>query len=101
MSGTPAHEIGIPASVIIELGLLLSLDLIKINGWPDEVFRPVLDAFPQIPVTLRAAPKAPVLRLPHGDPYDRIIAATAWDLNATLITKDGNITDSDPAKVIW
>lgn len=93
--------IGIPATVVRELGLLLALDKIEVKGSPVNVFAPVLARWPQVPISLRAALKAPVLGLPHGDPYDRMIAATAWDLDVPLLTKDGNITDSGVVKVIW
>jgi PIN domain nuclease of toxin-antitoxin system len=39
--------------------------------------------------------------LPHADPFDRIIVATARQHRLTLITKDANITDSGVVKVLW
>lgn len=37
----------------------------------------------------------------HGDPIDRIIAATATVEGMTLITKDGKIRQSNVCKCIW
>ncbi|MFA7322123.1 MAG: type II toxin-antitoxin system VapC family toxin [Dokdonella sp.] len=37
----------------------------------------------------------------HGDPADRIIAATAVILNAALITADGKLRASRAVKTIW
>jgi PIN domain nuclease of toxin-antitoxin system len=37
----------------------------------------------------------------HGDPTDRIIAATAIVENCTLITKDGRIRQSNVCKTLW
>lgn len=54
-----------------------------------------------LPTSLEAALKAPVLALPHPDPYDRLIVAEALVLGVPLITKDGNITDSDVVRVVW
>ena len=45
--------------------------------------------------------KAPVLALPHADPFDRLIVAEAIVLGVPLITKDGNITDSGVVRVVW
>jgi len=37
----------------------------------------------------------------HGDPADRIIVATAIDLNVPLITKDKVIENCKKIKTIW
>lgn len=37
----------------------------------------------------------------HGDPMDRMIAATAVELNCPLITHDERIRSFDPCKTIW
>lgn len=37
----------------------------------------------------------------HGDPADRIIAATAIMLNAALVTADGKLRASRAVKTIW
>jgi PIN domain nuclease of toxin-antitoxin system len=97
----PPETIGIPATVVRELGLLLALDKIEVRGSPLDVFAPVLERWPQIPISLRAALKAPVTGLPHGDPNDRMIVATALDLGVPLLTKDANITDSGVVEVVW
>ena len=37
----------------------------------------------------------------HGDPADQLIAATAIELGATLITADRNLLDSPAVKTLW
>lgn len=37
----------------------------------------------------------------HPDPADRMIAATALFLGATLVTKDGKMHQSAPVKCLW
>ena len=37
----------------------------------------------------------------HGDPMDRIIAATAIVEDCTLISKDGNLRKANLCRVIW
>jgi PIN domain nuclease of toxin-antitoxin system len=41
------------------------------------------------------------LALPHGDQFDRIIAATAKVHRLPLITKDPNITDAAVVSTLW
>jgi PIN domain nuclease of toxin-antitoxin system len=38
---------------------------------------------------------------PHADPADRIIAATALSLGATLVTKDDKLQNYPHVKTIW
>jgi len=38
---------------------------------------------------------------PHGDPADRIIAATALSLGAVLVTKDDKLQSYQHVKTIW
>lgn len=93
--------IGISAAVVIELGYLIHLDAIEFDGRPSDVFAGPLANTPQIPISLSIALAAPALGLPHKDPYDRLIVATARELGVPLITKDGNITNSGLVRVVW
>lgn len=86
---------------VVELGRLIDAGTIQVDGRPSDWFAPVFKRFPVLPASLNAAIAAPVLRLPHGDPFDRLIVAEALALRVPLITKDGNITDSGLVRVIW
>lgn len=94
-------ELAFTSTTVAELGQLIHDDKIEFEGRPDDVFGPSLAKFTQVPLTLAAALKAPALGLPHNDPADRLIVATALDLGVPLVTKDGNITDSDVVRVVW
>ena len=94
-------ELAIAPTTVAELGQLIHDDKIEFEGRPSDVFGPVLASLVQVPFSLSAALKAPVLGLPHGDPADRLIVATALDLGVPLVTKDGNITDSGVVRVLW
>lgn len=37
----------------------------------------------------------------HGDPADRLIAATAVVMKATLLTKDGKLRQSELVPTLW
>jgi PIN domain nuclease of toxin-antitoxin system len=55
-----------------------------------------------VPVDNRIAVKSVLLTaLLHDDPADRIIAATALTLGATLVTKDERLRNLRPLRTIW
>ncbi len=94
-------ELGISATTVIELGQLIHDETVRVEGRPSSAFASALATIIQVPVSLDMAIAAPALALPHADPADRIIVATALNLGVPLITKDGNITDSGIVRVIW
>lgn len=97
-----AGELAIPSPVIMELGFLIDNDRLDLRGSsPQDIFGSALSYHVVVPMTLAAAVRAPRLDLPHGDPYDRMIVASALDLALPLLTKDGNITDAEIVRVIW
>lgn len=96
------RELAIPSAAIMELGRLLDAGKIDLGSRrPSSVFEQALTYNAVLPTSLEAALKAPVLALPHPDPYDRLIVAEALVLGVPLITKDGNITDSGIVRVAW
>jgi PIN domain nuclease of toxin-antitoxin system len=102
ISDAKAGDIAVSSATIIELGRLIDADEFSMKTRrPSDVFDPALKFYPVLPTSLAAAISAPVLRLPHSDPYDRLIVAEALALGVPLITKDGNITDSGIVRVIW
>lgn len=95
-------ELAITSASIMELGRLIEAGKLDLVGRrPSEVFADALGYNVVIATSLEAAIKAPVLGLPHSDPYDRLIVAEALVLGVPLITKDGNITDSGVVRVVW
>lgn len=96
-----AGEIVVSSHSVVELGRLIDEGKVKVDGRPSDWFAPVFRRFPVLPATLDAAIRAPVLALPHADPFDRLIVAEALILGVPLITKDGKITDSGLVRVVW
>jgi len=100
-NATP-DALAITDNTIMEIGYLLHLGKLDYGTRNAvDVLSPTLAKVTRIPITLTAAINAPSLPLPHGDPHDRLIVATALELGVPLITKDGNITDSGIVPVIW
>ena len=60
--------------------------------WLNEALRksPVREA----PLTHAIAIKSRTILLPHEDPADRFIAATAWEYGLILITEDEHLKQS-------
>ena len=77
------------------LTLTLALDV-----WIEQVESLPFLAFQ--PVDNRIASRAVRLDgFPHRDPADRMIAATALELGATLITADARLRGYTPVKTVW
>lgn len=98
---TPFEQLAISDVTLREIGLLLHARRISFSGSPRSVLSALLDFVTVLPITLDIAIAAPALALPHGDQFDRIIAATAKIHRLTLITKDANITDAAVVSTVW
>lgn len=70
---------------VVELGRLIDAGTIEVDGRPSDWFAPIFRRFPVLPASLNAAIAAPVLRLPHADPFDRLIVAEALVLRVPLL----------------
>ena len=60
-----------------------------------------MPGFTLLPLTARVAAAAARLVLPHPDPADRFITATALAANATLVTRDERLRSSDLVRTDW
>jgi PIN domain nuclease of toxin-antitoxin system len=98
---TPYEQLGISDVTLQEVGMLYHAGKIKPKKSPAETFGPFLDHFVVLPITLDIALAAPDLKLPHNDPFDRIIAATARVHKVPLLSKDENLADSGLVPIVW
>lgn len=98
-----AGVVGIPAICFWEVAMLDRYGRITIK-------EPVVDwlkiastreKIRVLPITPEIAAESAAVGLPHGDPADRLIVATALAHGAPLVTKDGKIADAGVVKVIW
>lgn len=97
-----ADRVGVSAISVFELAELaerrrIGLDA-PIRAW-------VLEALAQervepLPVTTEVAVDAAQLRF-TGDPFDRIIYATARAKDAQLVTRDERMRDFDAERTVW
>jgi PIN domain nuclease of toxin-antitoxin system len=98
---TSYEQLAIADVTLQEIGLLLHSGRIKLQGTPTVILGRLLNYVSVLPITLEIAVAAPALALPHGDQFDRIIAATAKIHRLSLITKDANITDAGIVATLW
>jgi len=98
---TAYEQLAIADVTLQEIGLLLLSGRISIQGSPASVLGKLLNYVSVLPITLEIAIVAPALALPHGDQFDRVIAATAKVHRLPLITKDANITDAAVVATLW
>jgi PIN domain nuclease of toxin-antitoxin system len=54
-----------------------------------------------LPINAEIAADAVRVPLPHRDPFDRVIAATARVNGLVLITRDRQITDASVVETLW
>lgn len=54
-----------------------------------------------LPVDWRIAADAPFVGVPHKDPFDRLIVATALRQRMKLVTKDENIHQCPGLECVW
>jgi len=82
--------------VLVEKGRIVLRS--KIDVWLDGAMEkaPLLEA----PITHEIARKSRLVRLPHQDPADRFIAATAMTLELTLISADERMFHSRDFSVL-
>ncbi len=98
---TPYEQLAISDATLQEIGLLLHAGRISFRGSAPVVLGRLLNFVTVLPITLDIAILAPALALPHGDQFDRVIAATAKAHGIPLITQDANIADSSVVAILW
>ena len=92
----PKTELYLSPISIWELTILASKGRVVLNSEVDDWVTEALFRVPitQTPLTIQAALEANRLNLPHRDPADRFIVATAIAFGLTLATADTRILDA-------
>ena len=99
--GEPLH---VSAISVWEVAMLVERGRLELTI-PVEAWIARAEAAPEIsfvPVEHRTALRSVLLQdFPHRDPADRIIAATALDLGAALLTGDRRLREYAPLETVW
>ena len=87
--------------VLLEISYLSAKGRINDSDGIDDLLARISDSFRVVPISAEIASLALALDLPHGDPFDRVIAATAKAHKIPLITRDRLISGSGLIETIW
>jgi PIN domain nuclease of toxin-antitoxin system len=96
-----AGEAVISDITLLEIAMLAKRDRIKLAVSAKEYLRGIQRNYPPLPISSEIAAMAMDLDLPHADPFDRIIVATARHHELPLLTRDKNLSASGVVRVVW
>lgn len=101
ISGVAKGNLLIAKAVLLEISMLLKKGRIVVVGEGLAFLARVEELFEIVPINARIADLAARLELPHGDPFDHVITATARVHGVPLLTRDRAITDSGVVEITW
>jgi PIN domain nuclease of toxin-antitoxin system len=100
--GEPRNELWLSPISTWEYFVLVERGRVAVTGdpaaWLRRVFREV--PFREAPINHEVAMRSRTVDLPHGDPADRFIAATASAFELTLVTADDRLLHSRMYQVL-
>src|SRR5262245_43210306 len=73
---------------LLELSILAKRGTIELEPTPSSFLKDLFSRLVVLPIDAEIAVDAAFLDLPHADPFDRVIVATARRHRLTLVTKD-------------
>ncbi len=99
---SPANELWLSPISVWETLLLVERGRLKVRGQPAAVVNDMLKAGPfrEAPVTHAVAMHSRRVQLPHEDPADRFLAATAVVYDLTLVTADDRMLNASGLSVL-
>jgi PIN domain nuclease of toxin-antitoxin system len=86
---------------LFEVAMLAAKGRIEFDDGLSSALRLISGLFSVVPIDGSIAANAVNLPLPHSDPFDRIIVATARRHELTLLTRDREISKSGLIDVVW
>lgn len=87
--------------VLLEVAYLHGKGRIEVEDGLDTLLKKISDSFHVVPIDREIAGLAVSLELPQGDPFDRVISATAIAHKAPLLTRDREIKKCEAVPTIW
>ena len=98
----PTNEIWLSPISVWEFLLLLEKGRLEVDGPPEQWISRAYAAAPfrEAPLTVEIALATRSTGLPHRDPADNFIIATAKVLNLTLVTSDERLCDAKGVPVL-
>lgn len=101
ISASSKADLVISDLVLLETSMLVAKGSLHLACRPEQLLSKIVESFRVIPIDPQIAHLALSLDLPHGDPFDRVIAATAKVHKIPLLTRDQAITSSGVVDIVW
>lgn len=86
---------------LLEMAMLAAKGRIACQAGVATTLKTITRKVAVIPIDAAIAAEAMELALPNGDPFDRIIVATARQRKLPILTRDRAITESGLVETIW
>lgn len=86
---------------LFEIAMLAKKGRIILSVPVEEYLRVIQRNYPLLTITSEIASMAVDLDLPQGDPFDRIIVASALHHKLPVLTRDKNISASGLVRTVW
>ncbi|MCW1884424.1 type II toxin-antitoxin system VapC family toxin [Luteolibacter flavescens] len=86
---------------LLEVSMLLSKGRLQTRQEPVFLLGKIADSFRILPISPEIAALATSLALPQGDPFDRVIAATAVHHGIPLLSRDKALKRSKAVDILW
>ena len=86
---------------LLEIAMLAKKGRIELSVSAEEYLRAIQRNYPLLTITSEIASLAVDLDLSQGDPFDRIIVASAIHHKLPLLTRDKNISASGLVRTVW
>jgi PIN domain nuclease of toxin-antitoxin system len=98
----PSNELWLSPISLWEVLTLGEKRRLTLNPTPQEWIADTLDAFPmrEAPITYQVAQETARVQLPHRDPADRLLVATARVFDLTLVTADEQLLKARQVSVL-
>ena len=96
-----AGEVVLSDITLFEIAMLVKKGRIELSVPIEEYLRAIQRNDPLLTITSEIASLAVDLDLPQGDPFDRIIVASAMHHKLPLLTRDQNISASGLVRTVW
>jgi PIN domain nuclease of toxin-antitoxin system len=101
LESTPASEVAISGMTLLEIAMLASKKRITLGVKVEEYLLEVQTRFTVMPLGAAIACEAMSVSLPEGDPFDRVVVATARHHRLPLVTRDREIQQSGLVEIVW
>lgn len=101
LRGCDPGEAVISDLTLLEVAMLAAKGRVSFSASSRDYLRGLQAIYPALPINAEIAALALDLELPSGDPFDRVIVATAIHHRLPLATRDRAIVNAALVETIW